>query len=83
MLSLCSFNCVINRPGLRTVLSEKFLEVFGWFETELENVQKIYESQKVIETCTRTTLEHFIVIAESCPCSLWVVIWLRLIFPVL
>jgi len=40
---------VINRPGLRTVLSEKFLEVFGWFETELENVQKIYESQKVIK----------------------------------
>ena len=46
-LSLCSFNCVINRPGLRTVLSEKYLEVFGWFETELESVQKIYESQKV------------------------------------
>lgn len=37
----------MNRPGLRAVLSEKFLEVFGWFETELENVQKIYESQKV------------------------------------
>ena len=54
VLSLCSFNCVINRPGLRTVLSEKFLEVFGWFETELENVQKIYENQKVIETCTGT-----------------------------
>ena len=38
------------------MLSEKFLEVFGWFETELENVQKIYESQKVIEACTGTTL---------------------------
>ena len=38
---------MINRPGLRTVLSEKYLEVFGWFETELESVQKIYESQKV------------------------------------
>ena len=45
------------------MLSEKFLEVFGWFETELENVQKIYESQKVIETCTETKLLHFIVIA--------------------
>lgn len=46
-LSLSSFNFVINRAGLRAVLSEKFLEVFGWFETELESVQKIYESQKV------------------------------------
>ena len=32
------------------MLSEKFLEVFGWFETELESVQKIYESQKVNKT---------------------------------
>ena len=47
ILCVYSFNCVMNRPGLRAVLSEKFLEVFGWFETELENVQKIYESQKV------------------------------------
>jgi len=47
---------VINRLGLRTALSEKFLEVFGWFETELENVQKIYESQKVMKTCTGSTL---------------------------
>ena len=47
VLCVYSFNCVMNRPGLRAVLSEKFLEVFGWFETELENVQKIYESQKV------------------------------------
>ena len=37
----------MNRPGLRSVLSEKFLEVFGWFESELEAVQNIYESQKV------------------------------------
>ncbi|XP_068697910.1 dynein axonemal heavy chain 8-like [Montipora foliosa] len=43
---LTSFNCVMNRPGLRSVLSEKFLEVFGWFESELEAVQNIYESQK-------------------------------------
>lgn len=47
VLPLCSFNCVMNRPGLRAELSEKFLEVFGWFEAELETVQKIYESQKV------------------------------------
>lgn len=38
----------MNRPGLRSVLSEKFLEVFGWFESELEAVQTIYESQKVL-----------------------------------
>lgn len=43
---LTSFNCVMNRPGLRSVLSEKFLEVFGWFESELEAVQTIYESKK-------------------------------------
>lgn len=38
----------MNRPGLRSVLSEKFLEVFGWFESELEAVQTVYESQKVM-----------------------------------
>ena len=38
----------MNRPGLRSVLSEKFLEVFGWFESELEAVQTIYESKKVL-----------------------------------
>ena len=38
----------MNRPGLRSVLSEKFLEVFGWFESELEAVQTIYENKKVL-----------------------------------
>lgn len=33
-----SFNCVMNRFGFRVVLLEKFFEVFGWFEIELENV---------------------------------------------
>ena len=42
----------MNRPGLRAVLSEKFLEVFGWYEAELETVQKIYESQKVSKIFT-------------------------------
>ena len=42
-----SFNIVINRTGLKAVLSEKFLEVFSWFEDELEEVQKVYENEKV------------------------------------
>jgi hypothetical protein len=37
---------VINRSGLRAILSEKFLEVFSWFESELEEVQHIYEAEK-------------------------------------
>ncbi|XP_048577711.1 dynein axonemal heavy chain 8 isoform X3 [Nematostella vectensis] len=43
---LTSFNCVMTRPGLRAVFSEKFLEVFSWFENELEDVQKVYEAEK-------------------------------------
>ena len=42
-----SFNAVINRTGFKAVLSEKVLEVFGWFEEELEDVQRVYESEKV------------------------------------
>lgn len=49
MFCLYSFNVVLNRTGLKAVLSEKFLEVFGWFEDELEDVQKVYENEKV--TC--------------------------------
>lgn len=37
----------MTRSGLKSVLSEKILEVFNWFENELEEVQKLYESQKV------------------------------------
>lgn len=28
-------------------MSEKYLEVFTWFESELEEVQKVYEEEKV------------------------------------
>lgn len=45
--SIISFSSVINRSALRSILSEKYLEVFSWFENELEIVQKLYEEEKV------------------------------------
>ena len=37
----------MSRPGLKAILSEKIIEVFNWFENELEEVQKLYETHKV------------------------------------
>ena len=36
-----------NRPGIRATLAEKFVEIFNWYETDLEEVQEIYEQHKV------------------------------------
>ncbi|XP_052807484.1 dynein axonemal heavy chain 5-like isoform X7 [Mya arenaria] len=35
-----------NRPGIRATLAEKFVEIFNWYEADLEEVQRIYESHK-------------------------------------
>ncbi|XP_052242570.1 uncharacterized protein LOC127852659 [Dreissena polymorpha] len=37
---------VQNRPGIRATLAEKFVEIFNWYEADLEEVQKIYETHK-------------------------------------
>jgi len=52
-----SFNSVINRSSLKSILSEKYLEVFTWFETELEDVQKVYEEEKVL-VITSGSIKH-------------------------
>ncbi len=38
---------MVNRPGLRATFSEKYLAVFANFEDVLEQVQNLYETQKV------------------------------------
>lgn len=42
------FNVVQQRPGIRSVVSEKFIETFQWYEMELEEIQGIYERNKVL-----------------------------------
>ena len=37
----------MNRPGLRSTFSEKYVAVFSNFEDVLEQVQSLYEAQKV------------------------------------
>ena len=34
------------RPGVRVVISEKFVEIFDWYEGDLDQVQRIYEAHK-------------------------------------
>ena len=39
---------VQNRPGVRATLAEKFVEIFNWYEADLEEVHRIYEQHKVM-----------------------------------
>jgi hypothetical protein len=32
-------------------VAEKFVEIFNWYESDLEEVHKIYETHKVIQKC--------------------------------
>ena len=32
---------------MRVVISEKFVEIFGWYENDLDMVQQLYEKHKV------------------------------------
>ena len=41
------FVAVQGRPGIRATVAEKFVEIFNWYETDLEEVHKIYETHKV------------------------------------
>jgi len=48
---------VQNRPGIRAPLAEKFVEIFNWYEADLEEVHQIYESHKV-STVRSLSLGH-------------------------
>ena len=37
-----------NRPGVRGSLAEKFVEIFNWYEGDLDEVQQMYERDKVL-----------------------------------
>lgn len=47
MLNYFRLQAVQNRPGIRAPLAEKFVEIFNWYEADLEEVHKIYETHKV------------------------------------
>ncbi|XP_041355189.1 dynein gamma chain, flagellar outer arm-like isoform X3 [Gigantopelta aegis] len=40
------FTPIQNRPGIRGSLAEKFVEIFNWYEGDLDEVQKMYERNK-------------------------------------
>lgn len=42
------FTPVQNRSGIRACISEKFVEIFNWYESDLDEVHQIYEAHKVI-----------------------------------
>lgn len=42
------FTPVQNRPGIRICISEKFVEIFNWYESDLEEVHQIYDAHKVM-----------------------------------
>ena len=65
------FECVLNRPGLRGILSEKYVAVFSNFEDVLEEVQNLYETQKVHTWFLMIGFCHFM-----CPSILSIVIYL-------
>ena len=44
---LARFVSIQQRPGVRVVISEKFVEIFNWYEGDLEEIQRIYERHKV------------------------------------
>ena len=35
------------RSGVRVVISEKFVEIFNWYEGDLDVIQQLYEKHKV------------------------------------
>ena len=40
------FTPIQNRQGIRATISEKFVEIFNWYEADLEEVHQIYENNK-------------------------------------
>lgn len=37
------------RHGIRSTIAEKYVEIFNWYEADLEEVQQIYERHKVTD----------------------------------
>ncbi len=35
------------RPGVRVVIAEKFVEIFNWYEGDIDEMQELYEKYKV------------------------------------
>ena len=51
-LLYCRFVPIQHRPGVRAVVAEKFVEIFTWYESDIDEVHKMYESNKVrMATC--------------------------------
>ena len=38
---------VQQRMGLRVVIAEKFAEVFNWYEQDLDEIEALYQANKV------------------------------------
>ena len=36
-----------HRHGVRLVVTEKFVEIFNWYESDLDEIHKLYEKHKV------------------------------------
>ena len=41
------FANIQQRPGVRMVITDKTIEVFQWYEIDLEDTQRMYEQHKV------------------------------------
>ena len=48
VLYLFRFVAIQQRSGVRFVISEKFVEIFNWYEGDLDIIQQLYEKHKVI-----------------------------------
>lgn len=44
---ICRFAPVLNRTGIKATVTDKYVEIFNWYEADLEEVQQIYECHKV------------------------------------
>ncbi|CAL1527205.1 unnamed protein product [Lymnaea stagnalis] len=43
---ITKFSPIVNRSGIKGIISDKYIEIFAWYEADLEEVQKIYEKHK-------------------------------------
>ena len=41
------FHPIQSRHGIRGTIAEKYVEIFNWYESDLEEVHQIYERHKV------------------------------------
>ncbi|XP_025098007.1 LOW QUALITY PROTEIN: dynein gamma chain, flagellar outer arm-like [Pomacea canaliculata] len=43
---ITKFAPVLNRTGIKATVTDKYVEIFNWYEADLEEVQQIYECHK-------------------------------------